>query len=125
MHKKEPSNPHKKELVEVLSEYWKIFMAPATSSIEFPIGDNRGDVPMKPIPLITLVNFHGLSFEDPNTFLFELNIVYREYNYIVDVQMLKIFPYTLKGVNMQLFMGLGGKCITSWDDMKKIFLEKY
>ena len=58
------------EHVEIPIEYWKIFMAPATSSIEFPIGDIRGDAPMKPITLKTLPNFHGLSSEDPDTFLF-------------------------------------------------------
>jgi len=58
------------EPIEIPSEYWKVFMAPATSSIEFPIGDIMGDAPMKPIPLTILPNFHGISMEDPKTFLF-------------------------------------------------------
>ena len=47
-----------------------------TSTIEFPIGKIRGDAPMEPIPLTTLPNFHGLSYKDPNTFLFEFDVVY-------------------------------------------------
>lgn len=57
-------------------------MAPVTSLIEFPIGDIRGDTPMKPIPLTTLPNFHGLSSKDKDTFLFEFDIVCRGYDYI-------------------------------------------
>ena len=72
-------------------------MAPTSSSIDFPIGNIIGDAPMKPIPLTTLPNFHGLSSEDPDTFLFEFDIVCRGYDYIVDAQKLKIFPATLKG----------------------------
>ena len=45
-------------------------MGPATSSIEFPIGDIRGDTSMKPIPLLSVPNFHGLISEDPETFFF-------------------------------------------------------
>ena len=59
-------------------------MALATSSIEFPIGDIEGDAPMKPIPLTTLSNFHGISSEDLDTFLFEFNVVCWGYDYIFD-----------------------------------------
>jgi hypothetical protein len=41
------------------------------------------------------------------------------------LQKLKLFPATLKGATLRWFMGLGGGTITSWDDMKKTFLEKY
>ena len=98
-------------------------MAPTTSSIEFPIGDIRGDAPMKPIPLATLPNFHGLSSEDTDTFLFEFNVVCRGYDYIYDAHKLKIFLATLKGTNLRWSMGLRGKYITTWDDMKMIFLK--
>ena len=100
-------------------------MATKSSSIYFPIGNITGDAPMKPIPLTTLPNFHGMSFEDPDTFLFEFYIVYRGYDYIVDAQKLKIFPTTLKGKTLQCLMRLGGKTISSWDAMKEVFLEKY
>jgi hypothetical protein len=50
-------------------------MAPTTSTIEFPIGNLGVGAPTKPIPLAALPNFHGLVSEDPNTFLFEFDIV--------------------------------------------------
>ena len=100
-------------------------MAPASSSIDFPIGNIIGDAPMKPIPLTTLPNFHGLSSEDPDTFVFEFDIVCRGYDYIYDAQKLKIFPATLKGTALRWFMVLGGRTISSWDGMKEAFLEKY
>ena len=100
-------------------------MAPKTSSIDFPIGDIRGDAPMNLIPLTTLPNFHGLSSEDPDTFIFEFYIVCWGYDYITDAQKLKIFLGTLKGTTLRWFMGLGGKTMSSWEVMKEVFLEKY
>ena len=49
-------------------------MAPVSSSIDFPIGNVISDEPMRSIPLTTLPSFHGLSSEDPDTFLFEFYI---------------------------------------------------
>ena len=73
---------------------------------------------MKPIPLTDLPNFHGLSSENPDTFLFEFDIVCWGYDYIVDAQKLKIFPATLKGATLSWFMGLGGNVISSGVMMK-------
>lgn len=86
--------------VEIPGEYCKIFMAPTSSSIDFLIGNIIGDAPMNPIPLMTLLNFHGLSSEDPDTFLFEFDILCRGYDYIADAQKLKIFRATLKGTTL-------------------------
>lgn len=80
---------------------------------------------MKLIPLTTLPNFHGLSFEYSNTFLFEFDVVSRGYDYIYDAKKLRILFVTLKGTTLRWFMGLGGKIITTWDGVKMIFLEKY
>lgn len=52
--------------------------------IKFPIGDIRGDAPMKPIPLTTLPNFYGHSSKYLDTLLFEFDIVYQRYDYIYD-----------------------------------------
>jgi hypothetical protein len=38
---------------------------------------------------------------------------------------MKLFPATLKNATLHQFMGLGGKSIHTWDDMKKYFLKKY
>ncbi len=73
-------------------------MAPTNSTIDFPIGDLGADAPSKPIPLAALPTFHGLISEDPDTFLFEFDIVCRGYDYTMDSQELKILPSTLKGM---------------------------
>ena len=73
------------------------------------------------IPSSILPNFHGLENEDPDEFLFQLEILCRGY----DVQNLKIFPLTLKGAALRWFMSLGGNCIQTWEDMKHIFLKRY
>ena len=100
-------------------------MAPTTSTIEFTIGNLGAGVPTKPIPLVALPNFYGLVSEDPDMFLFEFDIVCWGYDYTTDAQKLKNFPYTLKGMDFRWFMGLGGKSISTWDDMQTAFLEKY
>lgn len=57
------------------------------STLEFPIGElPRGTIPMKNIPLLALPNFHGLSSEDPDEFLFEFDILCRSYNYVNNAQ---------------------------------------
>jgi hypothetical protein len=83
---------------EIPSGYWKIFMAPTTSTIEFPIKNLGVVAPINPIPLTALPNFHGLVSEDLDTFLFEFDIVCRGYDYTTKAQKLKKFPSTLKGM---------------------------
>jgi hypothetical protein len=89
------------------------------STLGFPIGDlSRGVAPMKNIPLSSLPNFHGLSSEDPDEFLFKFDILCRIYDYITNAKKLKLFPATLKGNALRWFMSLGGHVITTWDQMK-------
>jgi hypothetical protein len=96
------------------------------STLGFPIGDfPLGTAPMKNIPLSALPNFHGLSSEDPDEFLFEFDILCRSYDYTTNAQKLKLFPSTLKGNALRWFMSLGEHVITSWDQMKQRFLNKY
>jgi hypothetical protein len=96
------------------------------STLGFPIGDfPRGTTPMKNIPLSALPNFHGLSSEDPDEFLFEFDILCRSYDYTSNAQKLKLFPATLKGNALRWFMSLGEHVITSWHQMKQKFLNKY
>ena len=79
------------------------------STLGFPIGDlPRGVAPMKNIPFSALPNFHGLSSEDPDEFLFEFDILCRSYDYISNAKKLKLFPATLKGNALRWFMSLGG-----------------
>ena len=96
------------------------------STLEFPIEDlPRGTTPMKNIPLSSLPNFHGLSFEDLDEFLFEFDILCRSYDCITNSKKLKLFPTTLKGNALRWFMSLGGNVITTWDQMKHKFFHKY
>ena len=92
---------------------------------EFPIKDLGGVTQMHIIPPSSLPNFHGLTNEDPDTFLFEFEILCRGYDYCTNDQRLKLFPLTLKGAALRWFMSLGGNCIQTWEDMKNIFLKKY
>lgn len=89
------------ELAEIPSDYSRIFMAPTTSTINFPIGDLGTGTPTKPIPFTALPSFHGLTSKDPDTFLFEFDIVCRGYDYITNQKKLKIFPATLKGTTLR------------------------
>jgi hypothetical protein len=84
-----------------------------------------GDTPMKNIPPSALPHFHGMSSEDPDSFLFEFDILCRSYNYILDAQKLKLFPTTLKESALRWFMGLGEHTIRTWEEMKYAFLKKY
>jgi len=51
---------------------------------------------MKNISPLALPHLHGLTIEDPDSFLFEFAILCRTYDYTKDKQKLKLFPSTLK-----------------------------
>jgi len=91
----------------------------------FPIQDTDGSVHMKNIHPSFLPNFHGMTLEDPETFLFEFEIVCRSYGYLLNTQKLRLFPATLKDRALKWFMSLGTNSIRSWNAMKNTFLKKY
>ena len=93
--------------------------------LAFPIQDTDVSVHMKNIPPYFLPKFHGLRLEDPETFLFEFEIVCRSYGYLLKTQRLRLFPAILKDKSLKWIMSLGTNSIRSWNDMQKIFLEKY
>ena len=62
----------------------------------FPILEIAHDVNMNNIPPSSLPTFYGKSNEDPDTFLFEFEILCRIYNNLQDAHKLKLFPATLK-----------------------------
>ena len=70
-------------------------------------------VQMKNIPPLTLPHFHGKVHEDPDSFLFEFDILCRSYEYSTDAQKLRLFPITLKDSTLRCFMGLGGNTLNS------------
>ena len=91
----------------------------------FPILDRAPNVAMKNMNPSILPTFHGMTTEDSDAFLFEFDILCISYNYVHDAQKLKLFHTTLKNDALRWFMGLGEYTIKSWDEMKKIFFNKY
>ena len=70
----------------------------------FPIFYTMQDVTMKNIPPSSLPTFYGKSNENPDTFLFEFDILCKSYNYLQDAHKLKLFPATLKDSALRWFM---------------------
>ena len=91
----------------------------------FPIQENNVNVHMKNIPQFVLPNFKGMISEDPKTFLFEFEIICRSYGYSLHIQKLNLFSATFKDRAIKWFMNLGRNAIRTWDDMKRVLLEKY
>lgn len=77
------------------------------TTFEFSIGYITGESPMKNIPLSSLLSFQGTTVEDPDTFLFEFDVLCRSYDYVSDAQKMNLFHSILKGVALRWFMGLG------------------
>ena len=50
----------------------------------FPIRETNGDTKIKNTSPSALPHFHGLTIEDPNTFLFEFSIICQTYDYTND-----------------------------------------
>lgn len=75
-----------------------------------------------------LPKFHGHAGEDPHKHLKEFHIVCSTMK-PPDVQedhiYLKAFPYSLEGVAKDWLYYLAPRLITSWDDLKRAFLEKF
>jgi hypothetical protein len=80
---------------------------------------------MKNINPFALPHFHGLVYEYPNTFLFEFVVTCRTYDYTTNEQNIKLFPSTLKDSYLRWFMSLERNNITTWDQMKNTFSERY
>ena len=66
----------------------------------FPIRETNGDTKMKNISPSALPHFHGLTTEDPDTFLFEFVVICRTYDYTNDEKKLKVFPSTFKDATL-------------------------
>jgi hypothetical protein len=69
-----------------------------TLSFKFPIRGSNEDIKMKNIHHLALSNFHGLSKEYLDTFLFEFDMLCRTHDYISYAQKLKLFLFTLNNV---------------------------
>ena len=91
----------------------------------FHIHETNGDTKRNTISPSVLPHFHGLTTEDPDTFLFEFVVIFQTYDYAEDEKKLKLFPSTLKGATLYWFMGLPGNSITTWAQMQQSFNNKY
>ena len=91
----------------------------------FPIFDEDATLTTKNISPSILPNFHGKRHEDPETFLFEFEVLCKSYDYLHDAQKFKLFLTTLKDLSLKWFMCLGTNSIRTWAKMKEAFLEKY
>ena len=91
----------------------------------FPLLSLITNANLKDIPTTALPKFYGLSIKDPNTFLFEFDILYHSFDYNTDAHKLKLFPTTLKESAFWWFMALGANVIGTWDKMQTQFLDKY
>jgi hypothetical protein len=100
-------------------------MADEEEIFEFPIRESDGEAKMKNINPSALPHFHGLVSRDPDTFLFEFAVICWTYDYTTDEHKLKRFPSTLKNLALRWFMSLEGNNITTWDQMKNTFSERY
>jgi len=75
-----------------------------------------------------LPKFHGLSGEDPYKHLKEFYIVcstMKPQFVQVDHICLKVFPHSLEGLAKDWLYYLAPGSIVSWDDLKRVFLEKF
>ncbi|CAN6711511.1 unnamed protein product [Malus baccata var. baccata] len=72
--------------------------------------------------------FHGLSMEDPNKHLKEFEVVCSSMTHVnVDGSILKMkaFPFSLLEKAKDWLYELAPRTVTSWESMKRAFLEKF
>ena len=75
-----------------------------------------------------LPKFHGLAGECPHKHLKEFHIVcstMKPPDVLEDHIFLKAFPHSLEGVAKDWLYYLAPRSISSWNDLKRMFLEKY
>ena len=97
----------------------------AQPTFPFPLPSLVTNANLKNIPPIALPKLYGLAMEDPDTFLFEFDILYHTFDYNTNAHKLKLFPATLKESTLWWFMGLGANVVGTSDEMQTLFLDKY
>ncbi|CAN6570905.1 unnamed protein product [Malus baccata var. baccata] len=83
---------------------------------------------LKPSLLHHIPKFHGLSMEDPNKHLKEFEVVCSSMTPVnVDGSILKMkaFPFSLMDKAKDWLYELAPGTVTSWESMKRAFLEKF
>ena len=75
-----------------------------------------------------LPTFHGLAGEDPNKHLMEFHVVcssMKPLEISVEQVKLRAFPFFLADNAKEWLYYLALRTITTWNEMNKVFLEKY
>ncbi len=115
--------------LEGVAKDWLYYLAPRSITSWDDLKSPDEDVPyvLKTGLIHLLPKFHGLAGEDPHKHLKEFHIVCSTMK-PPDVQedhiFLKAFPHSLEGVAKDWLYYLAPRSITSWDDLKRVFLEK-
>ncbi|XP_026421015.1 uncharacterized protein LOC113317090 [Papaver somniferum] len=88
----------------------------------------NGTIELKPQLIHLLPKFRCLAGEDPNRHLQQLHHVMtsmKEATADADMAMMTAFPFPLINAAGEWFFCLPPRSITTWNGMKKLFLEKY
>ncbi|CAN6583381.1 unnamed protein product [Malus baccata var. baccata] len=98
--------------------------------IQYPVAaqGKTDEFELKSSLLHHIPKYHGLSMEDPNKHLKEFEVVCSSMTPInVDgnILMLKAFPFSLVEKAKDWLYELAPGTVTSWDSMKRAFLEKF
>ncbi|KAM1669959.1 hypothetical protein ACFX13_044322 [Malus domestica] len=98
--------------------------------IQYPIAaqGKTEEFELKSSLLHHIPKFHGLSMEDPNKHLKEFEVVCLSMTPVtVDGSILKMkaFPFSLKDKAKDWLYELAPGTVTSWESMKRAFLEKF
>ena len=70
---------------------------------------------MKNINPSSFPHFHGYASEDPDTFIFEFEVVCKTYDYMSKAKKLKLLPSTSKDATLRLFMSLEVNNVEIWE----------
>ncbi|CAN6587659.1 unnamed protein product [Malus baccata var. baccata] len=90
--------------------------------------DKTDEFELKSSLLHHILKFHGLSMEDPNKHLKEFKVVFSSMTPVnVDGSILKMkaFPFSLLEKAKDWLYELAPGTVTSWESMKRAFLEKF
>ncbi|KAM2471856.1 hypothetical protein ACFX1W_047081 [Malus domestica] len=98
--------------------------------IQYPMAaqDKTEEFELKSSLLHHIPKFHGLSMEDPNKHLKEFEVVCSSMTLVtVDGSILKMkaFPFSLMDKAKDWLYELAPGTVTSWESMKRAFLEKF
>lgn len=94
--------------------------------IQYP--DLDADFELKSGLIHLLPKFHGLAGEDPHKHLKEFQVVcstMKPQGIAEEHIKLRAFPFSLDGVAKDWLYYLQPRAITGWNDMKRVFLEKF